>query len=315
MSNSPFLDRARRSLRLVREHQHLRDVAEEVSAIRECLAASGTSPVSLGVTDADLVEMVRNGYMAEARIIFELAVDKAASSIEKDFFFSELVALIVKAAVATAPAELPVRGPVLLVEPARDGVAVTEEPLSEIESLKASRERLAADLAATDARLAELRAAQDARNAATLAELDPLQGLQQLDRNGVTPFSGLEDGDIAVLNFDAFGETAPPPLPAMEENDDPVITITCEAIPIADEDDDGTPAIDLTEDDILTERIEVIVAPVPVDELFAIKFFGEKDAVALGLIHPLTNGRPPTAKRRVPPPLPPPRRDPPADVA
>ncbi|HTM67926.1 MAG TPA: hypothetical protein VL426_01375 [Candidatus Binatia bacterium] len=307
MADQEFFERAKRALRLVRTHQHLRDVADEVTVIRECLAMAASSPIALGVTDADLVEMVRNGYMAEARIIFDLACDKAASSIEKDFFFSELVSLVVRATVASRPSEAPARAAALLAEPARTVQAKAEDPLAEIERLKAERGRLAAELRAADEKLDKLRREQDEKNAALLAQFDPSNGLVPFA--GLAQLSGTGEG-VDDLDFDgAFGgEPSPLATPIL-----PAVTATkivaIEGSDVTLELDDGH-VIELTTEDIESEEdpdpvIEVVCGPISADEACILRFFGEKDAIALGLLFPLTNIRP--RARTTPPPLP--RRD------
>lgn len=315
MAAPEFLERAKRTLRLVRKHQHLRNVADEVSAIRECLVMAAASPATIGITETDLIAMVRNGYLAEARIIFDLAVDKAASSVEKDFFFTELVGLIVKATVASRPAESRVHATAVVPEPAVAGG--DDDPLAEIERLKAERARLAAELASADERIEGLRTALDARNAALLARFDPSNGLVPLKDLGQLEGTG----DVDDLDFDGAFR----PGSASAEPSSSVVAASA-AEPLGDgTEDDGEPAIELSEDDIESEEpdaaIEVIdrsfeagdeasgdaptlfAAPIGDDEMCIIKFFGEKDAIALGLLFPLTDGRP-ARPRRGPPPLP-----------
>ena len=311
MVDQEFLERAKRTLRLARVHQHLRSVADEVTMIRECLVLAEASPARLGITEDELVEMVRNGYLAEARIIFDLACDSAASSLEKDFFFSELVGLIMKSVIAARPSAAKLRATAVVAEPAK-GPPAKADPLAEIERAKTERARLVAELASVDAKLERLRAENDAHNAAVLARLDP--------SNGLVPFEGLGQlpgpGNVDDLDFDgAFGEgpesLATPILPGLP----------LAAVIIRDgTDDDGEPAIELTDADIDYEEpdpvitivaeaevsehvLELVASPMSADELCAIKFFGEKDAIALGLLYPLTNVR--SRPRTVPPPLPP----------
>src|SRR5688572_4282087 len=95
-----FLDRARRHLSLARLHQGLRDVTAEVVNVREALAAANSQPAAIGATEEDLVEMLRSGHVAEARMLFDFAADAQLSPLEKDFFFDELVTQIVKAVAA-----------------------------------------------------------------------------------------------------------------------------------------------------------------------------------------------------------------------
>lgn len=105
MTRERLLERAKRSLRLAVLHQGLRDVSAEVADVRESLAAAGAQPASVGVTESELCELVRNGCLAEARITFDLAADRGSTPSERDLLFADLVALVTKAIKAGPPAE------------------------------------------------------------------------------------------------------------------------------------------------------------------------------------------------------------------
>ncbi|MEY4744425.1 MAG: hypothetical protein RL272_370 [Candidatus Parcubacteria bacterium] len=104
MTRDRLLERARRSHRLAVLHRGLRDVSGEVAAVRESLTAAGSQPAAIGVTEAELAELVRSGFLAEARITFELAADSGSTPSERDFLFTDLVALIAKALAVETPA-------------------------------------------------------------------------------------------------------------------------------------------------------------------------------------------------------------------
>lgn len=109
MSRYDLLERAKRSHRLATLHRGLRDVSREVADVRESLSAAGASPATIGATEDEFSALVRDGLLAEARITFELAADPGSTPAERDFLFSDLVALVTKA-VQSGPraAETPV---------------------------------------------------------------------------------------------------------------------------------------------------------------------------------------------------------------
>lgn len=247
MMKEEFLDRAKRSLRLARMHHVLRDVSAEVTDVREALAAAGSQPAAIGITEDELVALVRGGYLAEARITFDLAVDETASRTEKDFFFSELVALIAKATLAATPQRLTVREVPLTAEPAAEPVATDEEVvryLHENDPFLANERSGAHDL----------RAIMEGVSEDALASID---------------FARLDGG-------------------------------TMEAVRVPDDDPD--PVIEISVSDIEGEIVLEIVEPNPEYDRFAVQFFGEKDAIALGFAPAPVVVLPPP--RAVPPPLP-----------
>ncbi|HSD12521.1 MAG TPA: hypothetical protein VLC10_03095, partial [Patescibacteria group bacterium] len=97
MSRYDLLERAKRSHRLAVLHRGLRDVSREVADVRESLSAAGASPATIDTTEDELSALVRDGLLAEARITFELAADQGSTPAERDFLFSDLVALVTKA--------------------------------------------------------------------------------------------------------------------------------------------------------------------------------------------------------------------------
>jgi hypothetical protein len=282
MMKDEFLDRARRSLRLARLHHGLRDVSAEVTDVREALAAAGSQPAAIGITEDELVALVRGGYLAEARLTFDLAVDGAATALEKDFFFSELVTLIAKAAISAAPRRPTVREQPLTAAPA-------DEPLAEedVETLKAEKERLAGRIAALDRRIDEIRAETDRKAAEYLERNDPFlrnepSGCHELR----ALMADVTDEAIDSLDFSRLeGGTLDLPTAAVR-------------IP----DDDPDPVIEIDVADIDGEVLLEIVEPNPEYDRFAVQFFGEKDAIALGFAPAQVVVLPPP--RIVPPPLP-----------
>lgn len=104
MTRDKLLERARRAFQLAVRHRGLRDVSAEVADVRESLAAAGLPPASIGATEAELCGLARDGFLAEARITFELAADRASTPVERDFLFTDLVALVTKAIQAGTPA-------------------------------------------------------------------------------------------------------------------------------------------------------------------------------------------------------------------
>lgn len=267
-----FLDRARRHLRLAKLHQGLRDVTDEVTNIREALAAAGGQPATIGTTEEELVEMLRNGHMAEARMLFDFTADSHLSSIEKQFFFSELVAQVVKAVAASTPVRPTVREAPLTAAP------VEEAPVD------------------------------DAAAASMLAEhdLSAKEGFVHWDTARASgEFQGIGADDLAGLNFDAIGDSLPPP----ESGTVPSTTEATVLVKLGHDDEGDDPDVYIEVG--LEDCIESVPAPAPAPDLeietpetlrFCLRFFGEKDAIALGLMPapvPLTQ-----RKRRGPPPLP-----------
>lgn len=267
-----FLDRARRHLRLAKLHQGLRDVTDEVTNVREALAAAGGQPATIGTTEEELVEMLRNGHMAEARMLFDFTADSHLSSIEKQFFFTELVAQVVKAVAASTPVRPTVR----------------EEPLT-----AAPVEEAPVDDAAAASLLAE-------------HDLSAKEGFVHWDTARASgEFPGIDADDLNGLNFDAIGDGLPPP----ESGTVPSATEETVLVKLGhdDEGDDPDVYIEVGLEDCIEEAL---AAPTPSDlEIespetlrFCMRFFGEKDAIALGIIPaPVLLDRP---KRRGPPPLP-----------
>ncbi len=263
MDRNARLERARRSYRLAVLHRGLRDVSAEVADVRENLAAAGVTPAKIDTTETELAELVRCGYLAEARITFELAADQGSTPSERDFLFNDLVALVTKAVTVEVPAE---------------------------------------------------KTLDDAEAARLLEEHDPGKGLVPWDEARTSgEFAGVGDADIAALNFDALGGDPPPAVvegrPLPPDDPGPFIEIDPD-----EPDDDGYPEITVETVSIAPERLMADVGsaddPVmtPESVRMAIRFFGEKDAAALGCI-PAPEAEPVLLTkviRRgvVPPPLP-----------
>jgi hypothetical protein len=270
-----FLDRARRHLRLARLHQGLRDVTDEVTNVREALAAADSHPAAIGTTEEDLVEMLRNGHMAEARMLFDFTADSRLSSIEKQFFFAELVAQVVKAVAAAKPIRPTVREKPLTAAP------VEEAPVD-------------------DATAASLLAEHDLSDKEGFVHWDTARASGE--------FQGIGAEDLEGLNFDAIGDSVQPP----ESGTDPSETGPSMLVKLG-HDEGGGDNPDVYIEIGLEDCIESVPAPAPEPApdppvetpeylRYCLRFFGEKDAIALGLVAPpiLLTKR----KRRGPPPLP-----------
>ena len=266
MMKEEFLKRARRSLRLARIHHNLRDVSAEVTDVREALAAAGSQPAAIGITELELVGLVRGGYMAEARITFDLAVDGAASEFEKEFFFTELVALITKATLAVPPARPTVREEPLTAEPATDLPLVE----TDIETLKAEKERYAGRIRILEQWIAKIRAETDRKTAEYLVQTDPFILNERSGAHDLKAIlGGVPDEAIASIDFSRFEnvstfDVARPAVPVPDDDPDPVIELSTI-------DMDACPEFEIIEEN-------------PEYEHYAIGFFGEKDAIALGFI-------------------------------
>lgn len=282
-----FLDRARRHLRLAKLHQGLRDVTDEVTNIREALAAAGGQPATIGTTEEELVEMLRNGHLAEARMLFDFTADSHLSSIEKEFFFSELVAQVVKAVAAATPVRPTIR----------------EEPLT-----AAPVEEAPVDDAAAASLLAE-------------HDLSAKEGFVHWDTARASgEFPGIGADDLEGLNFDAIAASLPPPdssdasvtssleyaTDRMLESERPQSADSSLLIRLGHDDDGDDPELYI-EVDMAEVIVETLIADreveTPESLRFCMRFFGEKDAIALGLMPApvVLLDRP---KRRGPPPLP-----------
>lgn len=268
-----FLDRAKRHLRLAKLHQGLRDVTTEVVNVREALAAAGGQPAAIGTTEEELVEMLRNGHMAEARMLFDFSADARLSETEKHFFFGELVTQVVKAVAAAVPIRPTVR----------------EEPLT-----AATEDEAPLD----DAAAASALAAHD---------LSQKEGFVHFDAARASgEFAPVGQEEIDGLNFDAIGDGLPPESGTVPSTAEGPLLVK---LGHDDEDDDGPDIyIEVGLEDVIDET-PVAPALVSVPEVetpeflrYCVRFFGEKDAIALGLDP--AQAAPERPKRRGPPPLP-----------
>jgi hypothetical protein len=275
-----LLNRARHHLRLATLHRGLRDVTAEIVNVREALAAAGSHPAAIGTTEEDLLEILRVGHLAEARMLFDFTAESRLSLLEKDFFFSELVAQVVKAVTATTPTRPTVR----------------EAPLT----------TASADEAPVD----------DAAAASVLAEhdLSSKDGFVHWDAARASgEFQGIDADDLAGLNFDAIAASLPPP-DSSDESAPPAEPTLLVRLGHEGNGDDPELYIEIGIEDCY-EIVPVAAPPAdlhveaPETVRYCMRFFGEKDAIALGLIPaPVAPPEEITLltkpKRREPPPLP-----------
>lgn len=89
------LTRARSTLESARLTRGIGDVGHEVAAVRTALADANAVPEDIGTSDAELDGYVRDGLLAEARTIFDLAAHGCDFQ-EKGLYFDHILELVTR---------------------------------------------------------------------------------------------------------------------------------------------------------------------------------------------------------------------------